>query len=46
MSTNGSYEEIFAEFVVGVKESEAQWFSIKPLQNDFLSLADLLEEYR
>jgi hypothetical protein len=37
------YQEIFAEFVVAVKESEAQWYSIKPLQNDIPSLADLLE---
>jgi hypothetical protein len=44
MSTNGRYQEIFAaEFVVGVKESEAQWYSIKTLQNDIPSLADLLE---
>jgi hypothetical protein len=40
---NASYQEIFAEFVVGAKESEAPWCSIKPLQNDIPSLADLLE---
>jgi hypothetical protein len=45
MSTKKSpgYQEIFAEFIEGVKESEAQWYSIKPLHNDIPSLADLLE---
>ena len=43
MSTIGRYQEILAGFVVGVKESEAQWYSIKPLQNGILILADLLE---
>ncbi len=43
MSRNASYQEIFAEFVVGARESEAQWYSIKPLHNDIPSLADLLE---
>jgi hypothetical protein len=32
--TNAFYQEIFAsEFIVGAIESEAQWPSIKPLQN-------------
>jgi hypothetical protein len=43
MSTKGSYQEIFAEFVVGVNESAAQWYSSKLLQNDIPSLTDLLE---
>jgi hypothetical protein len=43
MKTNACYREIFAEFVEGVKESEAQWYSIKPLHNDIPSLADLME---
>ena len=43
MTTNSSYQEIFAEFIVGVKESQAQWYSIKPLHNDIPSLADLFE---
>jgi hypothetical protein len=43
MSTNECYQEILADFVEGVKESQAQWYSIKPLQNDIPSLADLLE---
>ena len=43
MSTSASYQEIFAGFVVGVKESEAQWYSMKPLHNNIPSLADLLE---
>ena len=43
MSMDSSYQEVFAEFVEGVKESEAQWYSIKPLKNDIPSLADLLE---
>jgi hypothetical protein len=43
MTTKASIQEIFAEFVVGVKESEAQWYSIKPLHNDIPSLGDLLE---
>jgi hypothetical protein len=43
MSTNSGYQDIFAEFVDGVKESEVQWYSIKPLHHDITSLADLLE---
>jgi hypothetical protein len=43
MTTDVTYQEILAGFVVGVKESEAQWYSIKPLQNSIPSLADLLE---
>jgi hypothetical protein len=43
IATNASYQEILVEFVEGVKESEAQWYSIKPLQNDIPSLANLLE---
>jgi hypothetical protein len=43
MSATGSYQEIFAEFIVGVKEFEFQWYFIKPLQNNILSLANLLE---
>jgi hypothetical protein len=43
MSANVFYQEIFAEFVVGARESDAQWYSIKPLHNDIPSLADLLE---
>jgi hypothetical protein len=46
LSMKGSYLEIFAEFlsefVEGVKESEAQWYSSRPLPNDIPSLADLL----
>jgi hypothetical protein len=44
MSVNAFYQEIFAEFVVGARESEAQcwWYSIKPLRidtkNSFLAL--------
>jgi hypothetical protein len=43
MSTDVTYQEILAGFVVGVKELEAQWYSIKPPQNSIPSLADLLE---
>jgi hypothetical protein len=43
MSKKGSYQEIFADFLVGVKESESQWGSIKPRQNNISSLADLLK---
>jgi hypothetical protein len=43
MATNACYQEILAEFVEGVKESQAQWYSIKPLQNDIPSFANLLE---
>jgi hypothetical protein len=43
MSTKAGYQEIFAEFVEGVKQSEAQWYSVKPLHNGIPSLADLLE---
>jgi hypothetical protein len=43
MTTKASIQEIFAEFVVGVKESQAQWYSVKPLQKEIPSLADLLE---
>ena len=43
MKTNACYREIFAEFIEGVKESEAQWYSIKPLHNDIPSLAELME---
>ena len=43
MSTSTSYQEILAGFVVGVKDSEAQWYSIKPLHNNIPSLGDLLE---
>jgi hypothetical protein len=45
MSTKKSpgYQEIFAEFVEGVKESEAQWYSIKSLHTDIPCLADLLK---
>jgi hypothetical protein len=43
MSPKAGYQEIFAEFVVGAKQSPAQWYSIKPLQNGIPSLADLLE---
>jgi hypothetical protein len=42
MSVNAFCQEIF-EFVVGARESEAQWYSIKPLHNDIPSLGDLLE---
>ncbi len=31
MGTNSSYQDIFAVFVAGVKESEAQWNSINAL---------------
>jgi hypothetical protein len=43
MSRDVTYQEILTGFVVGVKESEAQWYSIKPLQNVIPSLVDLLE---
>jgi hypothetical protein len=43
MNTDVTYQEILAGFVVGVKEPEVHWYSIKPLQNAFPSLADLLE---
>jgi hypothetical protein len=43
LTTNACYREIFAQFVDGVKESEAQWYSIKPLHNDIPSLTDLME---
>jgi hypothetical protein len=43
METNACYREIFAEFVEGVQESEAQWYSIKPLHNEIPSLADPME---
>jgi hypothetical protein len=43
MKTNACYREIFAEFIDVVKESEAQWYSIKPLHNNIPSLADLME---
>jgi hypothetical protein len=42
-TNDACYREIFAEFVEGIKESEAQWYSIKPLLNDTPSLADLME---
>ena len=37
------YQEIFAEFVQGVKDSDAQWYSLKPLQDGIPSLPDLLQ---
>jgi hypothetical protein len=40
---SSGYQEIFAEFVDAVKESEAQWCSIKPIQSDAPTLADLLD---
>ena len=43
MSPKAGYQESFAEFVEGAKWSPAQWYSIKPLHNGILSLADLLE---
>jgi hypothetical protein len=43
MSNHVTYQEILAGFVVVVKKSEAQWYSIKPLQNDIPSLVNLLE---
>jgi hypothetical protein len=43
MSTTSGYQDIFTEFIEGVKESEAQWYSIKPLHYDISSLADFLE---
>jgi hypothetical protein len=43
MITKASYQEVFAEFVEGVKQSEGQWYSVKPLKNGIPSLADLLE---
>jgi hypothetical protein len=42
MSTSSGYQAIFAEFVERVKDSDAQWYSIKHLQPDIPSLADLL----
>jgi hypothetical protein len=42
-SKKSGYQEIFAEFVEGVKESEAQWYSIKSLHNDIPCLAELLK---
>jgi hypothetical protein len=43
---HATYQEILAGFVVRVKESEAQWYSIKPLQNAIPSFANLLEACR
>ena len=43
MCTKAGYQEIFAEFVEGAKQSEAQWYSLKPLHKGIPSLADLLE---
>jgi hypothetical protein len=41
MSPKAGYQEIFAEFIEGAKQSPAQWYSIKPLQNGIPSLVDL-----
>jgi hypothetical protein len=45
MSTKKSpgYQEILAEFVEGVKESEAQWYLIKSLHTDIACFADPLK---
>jgi hypothetical protein len=43
MTTTAPYQEIFAEFVEGATQALVQWYSIKPLHNSILSLADLLE---
>jgi hypothetical protein len=43
MCANSGYQVIFGEFVEGVKESEAQWYSIKLLHNGIPSLIYLLE---
>jgi hypothetical protein len=43
MTTKAGYQEIFAESVVGAKQSPAQWYSLKPLHKGVPSLADLLE---
>jgi hypothetical protein len=43
METNAFYREILAQFVEGAQELEAQCYSIKPLHNEILSLADLME---
>ena len=43
LSENAFYQEISAEFAVVARESEARWYSIKPLHNDIPSLANLLE---
>jgi hypothetical protein len=43
MSAKASHQEILAEFVEGAKQSPAQWYSLKPLQNGIPSLADLME---
>jgi hypothetical protein len=43
MSANAFQQESFAEFVAGARESEAQWYSMKPLHNDVPSLVNLLE---
>jgi hypothetical protein len=37
------FQDILAEFVQGVKESDAQWYFIKPLQKGIPSLPDLLQ---
>jgi hypothetical protein len=43
MTTQATYQDIFAGSIAGVKESEAQWYSIKPLHNEIPSLGDLHE---
>jgi hypothetical protein len=43
MTTKAGYQEIFAEFIAGAKQSPAQWYSLKPLHKGIPSLADLLE---
>ena len=43
MSTKASNQEIFAAFFKEVGCSAAQWYSLKPVDGEIPSLADLLE---
>jgi hypothetical protein len=43
MSMKASYQEIYALFFKGVVCLEGQWYSLKPLHSQILSLADLVE---
>jgi hypothetical protein len=42
MTIKASYQEIFVLFFNEVGCSEVQWYSLKPLHSEILSLADLL----
>jgi hypothetical protein len=43
MSTKEGFQEVFAAFFKEVNQSEAQWYSLKPLLNEIPSLANVLE---